>query len=143
MAEDLQLIRAGAQAAIQGPAEWFSGTVRIDKLFNAPQPSRVGMGVVNFEPGARTNWHTHPVGQIIVITDGVGWVQTEGAPRIEVGTGDIVYFNPNVRHWHGATDKTYMQHIAIQETVDGSAVDWLEPVSDADYLSGVIHKINY
>ncbi|MCL1076117.1 (R)-mandelonitrile lyase [Shewanella dokdonensis] len=138
--EDMQVIRAGSQNAIKGPEAWFTGTVRIDKMFNAPAPSRVGVAVVNFEPGARTNWHTHPLGQTLVVTDGLGWTQCEGGPRTELRPGDIIYCNCGRRHWHGATDSTYMQHIAIQESLNGSPVEWLEPVTDEEYLAGAVKK---
>jgi quercetin dioxygenase-like cupin family protein len=138
--EDMQIIRAGSQKAIKGPEAWFTGTVRIDKMFNAPAPSRVGVAVVNFEPGARTNWHTHPLGQTLVVTDGLGWTQCEGGPRTELRPGDIIYCNCGRRHWHGATDSTYMQHIAIQESLNGSPVEWLEPVTDEEYLAGPVKK---
>ncbi|TCK04202.1 (R)-mandelonitrile lyase [Marinobacterium mangrovicola] len=138
--DDMQVIRAGSTPAIKGPADWFTGTVRIDKIFNAPEPSRIGMAVVNFEPGARTNWHTHPLGQALLVTDGVGWTQCEGGPRTEIRPGDIIYCNCGRRHWHGATDTTYMQHVAVQEALDGSPVTWMEPVTDEQYLSGPIKK---
>ena len=108
--EDMQIIRAGSTPAIKGPADWFTGTVRIDKMMNPPEPSRIGVAVVNFEPGARTNWHTHPLGQVLLVTDGVGWTQCEGGPRTEIRPGDLIYCNCGRRHWHGATDTTYMQH---------------------------------
>ncbi|SEG67707.1 (R)-mandelonitrile lyase [Marinobacterium lutimaris] len=138
--DDMQVIRAGSTPAIKGPADWFTGTVRIDKIFNAPEPSRIGMAVVNFEPGARTNWHTHPLGQALLVTDGVGWTQCEGGPRTEIRPGDIIYCNCGRRHWHGATDTTYMQHVAVQEALDGSPVTWMEPVTDEQYLGGPIKK---
>ena len=138
--EDMQIIRAGSTPAMKGPADWFTGTVRIDKMMNPPEPSRIGVAVVNFEPGARTNWHTHPLGQVLLVTDGVGWTQCEGGPRTEIRPGDLIYCNCGRRHWHGATDTTYMQHVAIQESVDGSPVTWLEPVTDEEYLAGPVVK---
>ncbi|MAD46298.1 MAG: cupin [Oceanospirillaceae bacterium] len=138
--EDMQIIRAGSTEAIKGPAEWFTGTVRIDKMMNPPEPSRLGVAVVNFEPGARTNWHTHPLGQVLLVTDGVGWTQCEGGPRTEIRPGDLIYCNCGRRHWHGATDKSYMQHVAVQESLNGSPVEWMEPVSDEQYLSGEVKK---
>ena len=138
--EDMQIIRAGSTPAMKGPADWFTGTVRIDKMMNPPEPSRIGVAVVNFEPGARTNWHTHPLGQVLLVTDGVGWTQCEGGPRTEIRPGDLIYCNCGRRHWHGATDTTYMQHVAIQESVDGSPVTWLEPVADEEYLAGPVVK---
>ena len=138
--EDMQIIRTGSTEAIKGPAEWFTGTVRIDKMMNPPEPSRLGVAVVNFEPGARTNWHTHPLGQVLLVTDGVGWTQCEGGPRTEIRPGDLIYCNCGRRHWHGATDKSYMQHVAVQESLNGSPVEWMEPVSDEQYLSGEVKK---
>lgn len=138
--DNMQVIRAESQKAIKGPDAWFTGTVRIDKIFNAPEPSRLGLAVVNFEPGARTNWHTHPLGQTLLVTDGVGWTQCEDGPRTEIRAGDIIYCNCGRRHWHGATDTTYMQHVAVQEALNGSPVEWLEPVTDEEYLSGPVIK---
>jgi quercetin dioxygenase-like cupin family protein len=129
----MQITRAGSQASRKGPAEWFTGTVRIDPLFQAPEPARVGGATVTFEPGARTAWHTHPLGQTLIVTAGLGWVQREGGPVEEVRPGDIVWFPPGLKHWHGATLTTVMTHIAIQESLDGKAVEWLEHVSDEQY----------
>lgn len=137
---NMQVIRAGSTPAIKGPREWFTGQVRIDKLFTAPAPARVGLAVVTFEPGARTNWHTHPLGQALLVTDGVGWTQCEGGPKTEIRTGDVIWCNCGRRHWHGATDTTAMQHVAVNEFLDGKPVDWLEPVSDQEYLSGPVSK---
>lgn len=137
---DMQIQRAGSTEAIQGPSDWFTGKVRIDTLFNAPAPARVGLAVVNFEPGARTHWHTHPLGQILLVTHGVGWTQCEGGPKTEIRPGDLIWCNCGRRHWHGATDTTAMQHVAVQESLDGKPVDWMEPVADADYLSSVVKK---
>ncbi|WP_406663880.1 cupin domain-containing protein [Gallaecimonas sp. GXIMD1310] len=137
---DMQVVRAGSTEAITGPSEWFTGRVRIDTLFNAPEPSRVGVAVVNFEPGARTNWHSHPVGQILLVTNGVGWTQCEGGPKTEIRAGDLIWCNCGRRHWHGATSTTALQHVAIQEAKDGKPVDWFEPVSDDDYLAGTAVK---
>jgi quercetin dioxygenase-like cupin family protein len=130
----MQITRAGSQASRKGPAEWFTGAVRIDPLFQAPEPARIGGASVSFEPGARTAWHTHPLGQTLIVTAGLGWVQREGGPVEEVRPGDIVWFPPNLKHWHGATPTTAMTHIAIQESLDGKAVEWLEHVSDEQYL---------
>jgi quercetin dioxygenase-like cupin family protein len=130
-AMDIQ--RVGSQASIQGPEEWFTGSVRIDPLLGAKEPSRVGAASVTFEPGARTAWHTHPLGQHLIITSGFGWVQVEGGPIHEVRPGDVVWFPPGVKHWHGASPENAMTHIAIQESKDGSPVDWLEKVSDEQY----------
>jgi quercetin dioxygenase-like cupin family protein len=132
----MQITRNGSQSSRKGPAEWFTGTVRIDALFQAPEPARVGGGHVTFEPGARTAWHTHPLGQTLIITSGLGWVQREGAPIEDVMPGDIVWIPPGLKHWHGATPATAMTHIAIHESLDGKVVDWLEHVSDEQYRRG-------
>ena len=129
----MDIQRAGSQASFQGPEDWFTGSVRIDPILNAKDPSKVGAANVTFEPGARTAWHTHPLGQHLLITSGLGWVQEEGGEIQEVRPGDVVWFPPDVKHWHGASDKTAMTHIAIQESQNGSPVDWLEHVSDAQY----------
>jgi quercetin dioxygenase-like cupin family protein len=129
----MEIKRSGAEPSRRGPAEWFSGTVRLDPLFQPPKPARVVGALVTFEPGARTAWHTHPLGQTLVITTGLGWVQSEGGPIEEVRPGDVVWFPPNQRHWHGATPTNAMSHIAIQESLDGTNVEWLEHVSDAQY----------
>ena len=126
--------RIGTQPSGKGPAEYFTGTVRIDPLMNPPEPSRISMALVTFEPGARTAWHTHPFGQTLIITAGSGWVQRDGENKQNVHPGDTVYFNPGEKHWHGATDKTAMSHIAIQEKLNGSPVGWMEHVTDAEYL---------
>ncbi|BAN56622.1 MULTISPECIES: (R)-mandelonitrile lyase [Pseudomonas] len=136
----MQVHRAGSANAIQGPAEWFTGQVRIDRVFTAPAPARVGVAVVNFEPGARTHWHTHPLGQALLVTEGVGWTQCEDGPKTEIRVGDLIWCNCGRRHWHGATDTTAMQHVAINEYMDGKAVDWLEPVTDVVFLSGSVEK---
>lgn len=138
--KDMHIIRAGSTDAITGPSDWFTGDVRIDKVFNPPEPSRVGVAVVNFAPGARTNWHTHPVGQILLVTDGVGWTQCEGGPKTEVRPGDLIWCNCGRRHWHGATNTTAMQHVAVQESQDGSPVEWMEAVTDEDYLAGPVQR---
>ncbi|MGB8602472.1 MAG: cupin domain-containing protein [Rhizomicrobium sp.] len=130
----MQIIKSGSQAAIKGPADWFTGQVRIDFLFAPDAPAKVSSGLVNFEPGARTNWHTHPWGQMLVVTAGCGRVQREGGPVEEIRAGDVVWFAPGEKHWHGAGPETAMSHIAIQEAVDGKNVDWLEPVGDPQYL---------
>ncbi|QFT86089.1 Cupin domain protein [Halomonas sp. THAF12] len=138
--EDMLIQRAGSVEAIEGPSDYFTGKVRIDRIFNAPDPSRIGVAVVNFAPGARTNWHTHPVGQILLVTDGVGWTQCEGGPKTEIRPGDLIWCNCGRRHWHGATDTTALQHVAIQEAENGSPVTWMEAVSDEDYLAGPVKK---
>ena len=117
----------------KGPAEWFTGTVRIDPLFQAPDPARVSGASITFEPGARTAWHTHSLGQTLIVTAGSGWAQREGGPIEEVLPGDVVWFPPGEKHWHGATPTTAMTHIAIQEVLNGSPVDWMEKVSDEQY----------
>ena len=129
----MNITRIGTQPSAKGPAEWFTGTVRIDALFQPQAPARAVGVSVTFEPGARTAWHTHPLGQILLITAGCGWVQREGGPVEEVHPGDVVWFSPGERHWHGATATTAMTHIAIQEQLDGKAVDWKEHVSDEQY----------
>lgn len=132
----MELKRAGSQASIEGPAANFTGRVRIDPLNVAQAPGRVACASVTFEPGARTAWHTHPLGQTLVVTAGCGWTQCEGEPIVEIRPGDVVWCPPGHRHWHGASPTTAMTHIAITEALDGRAVDWLEPVSDAEYLAG-------
>ena len=130
---NMEIKRGGSQPSRKGPAEYFTGTVRIDPLFQAPEPARVGGASVTFEPGARTAWHTHPLGQTLLITAGLGWVQPEGGPIEEVRPGDVVWFPPGVKHWHGATSTVAMTHIAIHESLDGKNVAWLEHVSDEQY----------
>lgn len=132
----MKVSKSGSIPSSLAPAENFFGTVRRDGLINSEAPGRVATGLVTFEPGARTAWHKHPAGQILIITAGRGWVQGEGGPRFEVTSGDSVWIPADERHWHGATDKTAMTHIAITESIDGSAVTWLEHVADADFLAG-------
>jgi len=129
----VEIKRSGSQPSGKGPAEWFTGTVRIDPLIATPAPARAAANSVTFEPGARTAWHTHPLGQTLIVTFGRGWVQRENGPVEEIGPGDVVWFPPGERHWHGATPTTAMTHIAIQEALDGKAVDWQEHVSDEQY----------
>jgi len=129
----MEITRAGSQPSNKGPADWFTGTVRIDPLFQAKAPARAAGASVTFEPGARTAWHTHPLGQTLIVTAGCGRVQREGGPVEEVRPGDVVWFPPGEKHWHGATPTTAMTHIAIQEALDGKVVDWLEHVSDEQY----------
>ena len=129
----MEIRRSGSQASGKGPAEWFTGSVRVDPLFGPPEPSRVAGAHVTFEPGARTAWHTHPLGQTLIVTAGLGWVQRDGGAVEEIRPGDVVWFEPGERHWHGATATTGMSHIAIQEKRDGSPVDWMEHVTDAQY----------
>lgn len=132
----MRIQRAGSQASAQAPAENFRGTVRQDMRFNMDEPGRTRGAFVTFEPGARTNWHTHPLGQILIITAGLGWVQSDGGPVEDVRPGDIITFAPGEKHWHGGTDTTAMTHIAIGEVVDGRSADWLEPVTDGQFLAG-------
>ncbi len=127
---------SGSQPSGKGPAEWFTGTVRIDPLFQAPDPARVAGAAVTFEPGARTAWHTHPLGQTLIVTAGSGRAQYWGGPVEEIRPGDVVWIPPGEKHWHGATPTTAMTHIAIQEQLNGKAVDWMEKVSDAQYQAG-------
>ena len=129
----MDIKRSGSRPSGKGPAEWFTGTVRIDPLFSSPEPARAAGNLVTFEPGARTAWHTHPLGQTLMVTAGCGWVQREGGPVEEIRLGDVVWFEPGERHWHGATAATAMSHIAIQEALNGSPVTWMEKVSDEQY----------
>jgi len=129
----MEIKRSGSQSSTKGPADWFTGAVRIDPLFQPNAPARAAGASVTFEPGARTAWHTHPLGQTLIITAGCGLVQREGAPIEEVRPGDVVWFPPGERHWHGATPSTAMTHLAIQETLDGKAVEWMEQVSNEHY----------
>lgn len=133
----MDIKRNGSQSSVQGPAEWFTGTVRIDPLFEAQEPARTGGAYVTFEPGARTAWHTHPLGQTLIVTSGCGRVQRWGGPIEEIRPGDVVSILPGEKHWHGATPTTAMTHIAIQEYLDGSAADWMEHVSDEQYQAGL------
>ena len=129
----MDITRAGSRASTKGNADWFTGTVRIDPLFQTSAPSRAGAGKVTFEPGARTAWHTHPLGQTLIVTDGFGLAQREGGPTEEIRPGDIVWFAPGEKHWHGASPTTAMTHIAVQESLDGKAVNWMEKVTDEQY----------
>src|ERR1700729_854884 len=129
----MQIKRCGSQPSVKGSADWFTGTVRIDPLFQAPDPALVQGSHVTFEPGARTAWHTHPLGQTLIVTAGLGWAQHDGGPVEEIPPGDVVWFAPGEKHWHGATPTNGMSHIAIQEKEDGKVVDWLEQVSDTQY----------
>lgn len=129
----MDITRNGSHPSGEGPADWFTGTVRIDPLFQTPDPARTGGASVTFEPGARTAWHTHPLGQTLIVTTGCGRAQREGGAVEEIRPGDIVWFAPGEKHWHGAAASTAMTHIAIQERLDGKAVDWLEHVSDEQY----------
>jgi quercetin dioxygenase-like cupin family protein len=129
----MDIKRGGSQPSGKGLADWFTGSVRIDPLFQAPEPARASGATVTFEPGARTAWHTHPLGQTLIVTFGCGWVQREGGPVEEIRPGDVVWFPPGEKHWHGATPSTSMTHIAVQEILNGKAVEWLEHVSDKQY----------
>jgi len=129
----MEIKRAGARPSAKGPAEYFTGSVRVDMLFEAPDPARVSGAHVTFEPGARTVWHTHPLGQTLIVTSGSGRVQRWGGPLEEIRPGDVVWFAPGEKHWHGAAPETAMTHIAIQEKLDGKAVEWMEPVSEEQY----------
>lgn len=129
----MKITRAGSSSSTKGPENWFTGTVRIDPLFAAEAPGRVGGANVTFEPGARTAWHTHPAGQTLIVVAGLGRVQREGGLIEEIRPGDVVWFPAGEKHWHGAAPSVAMTHIAIQETVDGSAVTWMEKVTDAQY----------
>ncbi len=131
----MQITRAGSQPSTPGPADWFTGTVRIDPLFPVTPPARAAGNAVTFEPGARTAWHTHPLGQTLIVTAGLGRAQREGGPIEDLRPGDVVWFPPGEKHWHGASPTTAMTHLAIQESQDGKAVTWLEKVSDAQYGS--------
>ncbi|MDI6836133.1 MAG: cupin domain-containing protein [Rhizobiaceae bacterium] len=129
----MEIHRAGSRPSARGPSEWFTGTVRIDPLFTAKDPARAAGNTVTFEPGARTAWHTHPLGQVIIVTSGLGRAQHFGGPVEEIRPGDVVWFEPGEKHWHGAGPTTAMTHIAIQEALGGKAVDWLEHVTDEEY----------
>jgi len=132
----MDITRIGTRPSGKGPADWFTGTVRIDPLFEAPDPARVAAATVTFEPGARTAWHTHPLGQSLIVTAGSGRAQRWGGPIEEIRPGDIIRFSPGEKHWHGAAPTTAMTHIAIQEALDGKPVDWMEHVTDAEYRPG-------
>jgi quercetin dioxygenase-like cupin family protein len=129
----MEIRRADSIASQDGPAEWFTGSVRVEMLIQAREPSRVAGASVAFEPGARTAWHTHPLGQTLLVTSGLGWVQREGGPVEEIRPGDVVWFEPGEKHWHGATATTAMTHVAIQEQLGASAVEWMEKVDDGQY----------
>jgi quercetin dioxygenase-like cupin family protein len=129
----MEIRKVGSQPSSKGPSDWFTGTVRIDPLFTAPDPALVSVASVTFEPGARTAWHTHPLGQTLIVTAGCGWAQRDGGPIEEIHPGDVVWFPPNEKHWHGATPTTAVSHIAIQEKKDGKVVDWLEHVTGDQY----------
>jgi quercetin dioxygenase-like cupin family protein len=129
----MEIKRIGSQPSQKGPADWFTGAVRIDRLIDAPDPARVAGASVTFEPGARTAWHTHPLGQTLIVTAGCGWAQRWGGSVEEIRPGDVVRFAPGEKHWHGATAATGMTHIAVQEKLNGKVVEWMEKVSDEQY----------
>jgi len=129
----MDIKRAGSRPSGKGPVDWFTGAVRMDPLMDAPEPARVMGASVTFEPGARTAWHTHPLGQHLIVTAGMGWVQRWGGAKEEIRPGDVVWILPGEKHWHGATAMTGMTHIAVQEKLDGKAVEWMEQVSDEQY----------
>ena len=129
----MEIKRSGSQASTNGPIDWFTGAVRIDPLFEAPEPARVRAASVTFESGARTAWHTHPLGQTLIVTSGLGWAQRWSSPIEEIRPGDVVWFSPDEKHWHGVTPTTAMTHIAIQEALNGKVVEWMEKVSDEQY----------
>ena len=129
----MEIRRNGTQASGKGPSDWFTGEVRVDPLFEAPEPARARGANVTFEPGARTAWHTHPLGQTLIVTAGFGRVQRWGGPVEAIGPGDVVWFAPGEKHWHGASPRTAVAHIAIQEALNGKVVEWLEHVSDEQY----------
>ena len=132
----MDLMRAGSRPSEKGPEAYFTGAVRIDRLYTASDPARVSATQVTFEPGARTAWHSHPLGQILVVTTGFGWTRCEDGPIVEIRAGDTIWCPPGHRHWHGASPTTAMTHIAIQEALDGIAVIWMEKVTDDEYLAG-------
>jgi quercetin dioxygenase-like cupin family protein len=133
--EKMEIRRSGSQSSRKGPAEYFTGSVRIDPLFDPPEPARVSGALVTFEPGARTAWHTHPLGQTLIVTSGCGWTQCWGEPKGEIRPGDVIWCPPGKKHWHGATAATAMSHVAIVEKLNGKAIDWMEKVSDEQYLA--------
>jgi quercetin dioxygenase-like cupin family protein len=136
----MEISRIGTQPSAKGPDEWFTGTVRIDPLFAANDARRAAAATVTFEPGARTAWHTHPLGQTLIVTSGCGWVQRKGGRVEEIHPGDVVWFEPNEKHWHGAAKTTAMTHIAIQENLNGKVVEWMEKVTDEEYDVGLKEK---
>ncbi len=132
----MNIQRAGSQPSAKGSADWFTGNVRIDSRFNGTDPARIAGAIVTFEPGARTAWHTHPLGQTLIVTAGCGWAQCWGGPIEEIRPGDVIWIPPSEKHWHGATPTTAVTHIALQEALDGKPVDWMEKVSDEQYGRG-------
>ena len=131
----MEITRIGSQPSSKGPEDWFTGAVRIDPLFQANDARRVAAAGVTFEPSARTAWHTHPLGQTLIVTAGCGWIQRNGGPVEEIHPGDVIWFSPGEKHWHGATSTTALTHIAIQENLNGKVVEWMEKVADEEYNS--------
>jgi quercetin dioxygenase-like cupin family protein len=129
----MEITKLGSKPSVKGPADWFTGAVRIDSFFDANKARRSASASVTFEPGARTAWHTHPLGQTLIVTAGIGWAQKQGGPIEEIRPGDVVWFEPNEKHWHGATATNSMTHIAIQENLDGKVVEWMEQVTEEEY----------
>ena len=129
----MDITRNGSRTSTKGPEDWFTGAVRLDPLFQSLEPARAAGASVTFEPGARTAWHTHPLGQTLIVVSGCGWAQRDGGPKEQILPGDVIWFPPGERHWHGATATAAMTHIAIQEQLDGKVVDWMEKVSDEQY----------
>ena len=138
----MEIKRIDSQPTRKGPTEWFTGSVRIQPMFESPEPARARGASVTFEPGARTAWHTHPLGQTLIVTSGLGWAQREDGPIEEVGPGDVIWFAPNEKHWHGATPTNAMTHIAIQEALEGKVVQWMEHVTDEEYRLGKQERRN-
>ncbi len=138
----MEIKRIDSQPTRKGPAEWFTGSVRIQPMFESPEPARAHGASVTFEPGARTAWHAHPLGQTLIVTSGRGWAQREDGPIEEIRPGDVVWFAPNEKHWHGAMPTNAMTHIAIQEALDGKVVEWMEHVTDEEYRSGKQERRN-
>ncbi len=132
----MEITRNGTNPSARGPGDYFTGTVWLNTPFKATIPGLTSGAVVTFEPGARTAWHTHPLGQLLLVTSGLGWAQSDGGPRKEIRPGDVIWFAPGERHWHGGTDKTSVTHVAIAEAQNGAHVDWLEHVTDEEYLTG-------
>ena len=129
----MEIIKNGTQQSVKGPEDWFTGEVRLDPLFSKKDVTKAAGSLVTFEPGARTAWHTHPAGQTLIVISGLGWIQHEGGPIEEIQPGDVIWFEPEEKHWHGASPNKAMSHIAIQEEKDGKVVDWMEKVTEEQY----------
>lgn len=136
----MEILRNGSRPSTKGPADYFTGNARIDMQFQREEPLRLTGAILTFEPGARTAWHTHPLGQTLIVTSGKGWTQCEGEAVVEINVGDIIFCPPNHRHWHGATPATAMTHIALQEALDGKVVEWMEKATNEQYLAGPANK---